>query len=559
MQVATNQGGGDIGLTGGIVTRHRELQRQRAVDVGDHDAVLLLAAMACLDRQGVGGEVKRRRPGDFPALQVIVVPLGLNRHPFRVAQADIVQIVTAELHGLPGGVGAAEVVFETVTDDNHVPPSEDGHPPVGGQTHGVDADDGGIQRQVGVADRRVGDGVGINRDRFPDFAVLHRVRVVPVFAFVASSSDEAAKAHPHHACFVVNAALDIAALNLAARIRAHTELAAGERGSGDVQRGRAHRCRGDTPHRLVHRVALDRPRQGQQAHRAAFGQFDHGNAGLVVDAARFGGGTGGGIEAVVEFTTPVKVGLAAGRKADAAGDNALVQGGQQIDTQDAAGRLFRASIFRLLAAIAHRHHKAVVNRRTGKGIDVFKPGKDKAVKRLDGLLVALGADDALAHRLLAVDGFGDAGGVVRFEFDGTGRVVNVAEVRASAVNQPAAAVVAHGDVGVHLPRVGLALLHLVVVVLDQHVKGHLKAARLDLPLREVEGDVAVVPPRRCLKLLGLRFAHRVIHFHVKMLVTAREVRQRNVAAAVVHRPRPCPGDIAHAVILRGFGAIVRPA
>ena len=236
-----------------------------------------------------------------------------------------------------------------------------------------------------------------------------------------------------------------------------------------------------------------------------------------------------------------------------------MQGGQKIDTQDAAGRLFRASIFRLLAAIAHRHHKAVVNRRTGKGIDVLKPGKDETVQRFDGLLVALGADDFLAHRLLAVDGFGDAGGVVRFEFDGTGRIVNDAEVRAVAINQPAAAVVAHGDVGVHLPRVGLALLHLVVVVFHEDIKGHLKTARLDLPLREVEGDVAVVPPRRSLKLLCLRFAHRVIHFHVKMLLAAGIVAEGNVAAAVVHRPRPCPRDVAHAVILGGFGAIVRPA
>ena len=236
-----------------------------------------------------------------------------------------------------------------------------------------------------------------------------------------------------------------------------------------------------------------------------------------------------------------------------------MQGGQQIDTQDAAGRLFRTRVLTLLAAIAHRHHKAVVYRRASQRTDVFVTGKDKTVKRLDGLLVALGADDFLAHRLLAVDGFGDAGHVVRFEFDRPRGVVDAAEVRASAVNQPAAAVVAHGDVGVHLPRVGLALLHLVIVVLDQHVKGHLKAARLDLPLREVEGDVAVMPPRRGLKLLCLRFAHRVIHFHVKMLLAAGIVAEGNVAAAVVHRPCPRPRDVAHAVILRGFGAIVRPA
>ena len=236
-----------------------------------------------------------------------------------------------------------------------------------------------------------------------------------------------------------------------------------------------------------------------------------------------------------------------------------MQGGQQIDTQDAAGRLFRASIFRLLAAIAHRHHKAVVNRRTSQRTDVFVTGKDEAVKRLDGLLVTLGADDFLAHRLLAVDGFRDAGGVIRFEFDGTGAVVNAAEVRAVAINQAAAAVVTHGDVGVHLPRVGFAFLHLVIVVLDQHVKGHLKTARLDLPLREIEGDVAVVPARRGLEFLRLRFAHRVIHFHVEMLLAARKERQHNVAAAVVHRPQPRARDIAHAVILRGFGAIVRPA
>ena len=456
-------------------------------------------------------------------------------------------------------MGAAEVVLQTVTDDNHVAPPEDGHPPVGGQTHGVDADDGGIQRQVGVADRRVGDGVGIDRDGFPDFAVLYRVGVIPVFALIPGGGNQAAKAHPYHARFVVNAALDIAALNLAPRIRAHTELAAGERGSGDVQRGRTHRCRGDTPHRLVHRVALDRPRQGQQAHRAAFGEINNGNAGLVVDAARFAGGTGGGIEAVVEFAPAVKIGLAAAGEADAAGNHALVQGRQQIHTQDAAGRLFRARVLTLLAAIAHRHHKAVVNRRTGKGIDVFKPGKDKAVQRLDGLLVALGADDALAHRLLAVDGFGDAGHVVRFEFDGTGRVVDAAEVRASAVNQATAAVIAHGDVGVHLPRVGLALLYLVVVVFHEDIKGHLEAARLDLPLREVEGDVAVVTARRGLKLLCLRLTHRVIHFHVKMLLAAGIVAEGNVAAAVVHRPCPGTRNVALSVILGGFGTIVRPA
>ena len=236
-----------------------------------------------------------------------------------------------------------------------------------------------------------------------------------------------------------------------------------------------------------------------------------------------------------------------------------MQGRQQVHAQHAAIGLFCSRVFGLLATVACAHGKGVIYGGAGECVDVFVSGKDHAVQRLDGLGAALGADDALAHRLFAVDGFRDAGHVVRLEFDRPRGVVDAAEVRAVAVNQAAAAVVAHGDVGVHLPRVGLAFLYLVVVVFHKDVKGHLERARLDLPLREVEGDVALSVARGRLEFLCLRFAHRVIHFHVKVSVAARKVCQRNVAAAVVHRPRPCPRDVAHAVILRGFGAIVRPA
>ena len=110
-----------------------------------------------------------------------------------------------------------------------------------------------------------------------------------------------------------------------------------------------------------------------------------------------------------------------------------------------------------------------------------------------------------------------------------------------------------------LAQVGLALLHLAVVVLNQQVPGHGEALRFDLRLAEVEADHALSVAQGGLEFFVLRLAHRVIHLDVEVLPAARKVRQGDVARAVVDFPAPGAGDVARAVILRRFGAIVRPA
>ena len=171
----------------------------------------------------------------------------------------------------------------------------------------------------------------------------------------------------------------------------------------------------------------------------------------------------------------------------------------------------------------------------------------------------MGGDYLLAHRLFAVDGFGDFDDRVRLKFDDAGRVVNRATADATGIAERARAVVAHGHIGVHLAGVGLTRLHFGVVVLNQHVVGELHAARLDLRLAEGEVDVAAAVACRRLPFGLLWLADAVIHLHIQPLLTAREASEGDVATAVIDRPRPRAGNVARAVVLRRFGgAVVRP-
>ena len=124
----------------------------------------------------------------------------------------------------------------------------------------------------------------------------------------------------------------------------------------------------------------------------------------------------------------------------------------------------------------------------------------------------------------------------------------------------ARAVVAHGDVGVNLARVRLALLYLAVVVLDEDVVHQLDRARFDLCLTEGEVDVAATVSAWRLPLGLLRLADRVVHLDVKALLAAGVAGERYRPRAVIDRARPGASDIARAVVLRALGgAVVRPA
>ena len=448
-----------------------------------------------------------------------------------------------------------------MADDNHVPPPKDGHTAIGGQAHRVDADGGGVERQVGIAHRVVADGVGIDLCRLPDFAVVtHRIGVVPILALVTSGCHPTAKAYPHHPGLVINLALDVAAGELAVVVGADVELAASERGGGDLQRAGADGRRRDAPHRRIDRVGGDGSGQRLQGQCARRCLLDGDDAGLVVDRADARRRPGGTVEAPVDFTAAVKVGFLADDKAYRAGDDALGQGRQQVDAQHAAGCLFCPRVLRLRRAETGAHHKALVNGRGGERLDVLVTGKHHAVERFDRLRRPLRGDNLLAHRLLAVDGFGDFDDRVRLKFDDAGRVVNRATADATGIAQRARTVIAHRHIGVDLTGVGLARLYFGVVVLDQYVVGEPHAARLDVALAEVKVDVAAAVTRRRFPLGLLRLADAVINLDVQPLLAAGKAGEGDVATAVIDRPRPRAGDVTRAVVLRRFGGtVVRPA
>ena len=326
-EVAANQCAGDVGVFGGVVAPGRELQAECAVDVGHHDAILLLPRVVGSNWHGVGGEVERCCPGNRPRLQVVIPPFGLDGLIFGVAQTDAVEVASRQLHRLARAVRAAEVVLKAMTNDNHVAAPEYRHAAIGGQAHRVDADGGGVQRQVGVTHRVVADGVGIDLFRSPNLAVVtHRIGVVPVFALVARCHDPLAKADAHHPGLVVYFALDVAAGELAVVVGADVELAAGERGGGDLQRAGADGRRRDAPHRRIDRVGGDGASECLQDRRARRCLLNGDDAGLVVDAADATGGAGRRIEPPVDFATTVKVGLLSDGKAHAAGDDLFGQG-----------------------------------------------------------------------------------------------------------------------------------------------------------------------------------------------------------------------------------------
>ena len=491
LQIAADERAGDVGVFFGIVTADRKLQLQGAVNVGDDDPVFFFCRVVGCYRHLIGREVERCRPGQRPRVEVVVVPLGLDGSIFGVTQAEAVNVVAREPHRLPGGMRAAEVIAEAVADDDHVAAPVDGHTAVGGQAHRVDTDGRGVEWQVGIGDGVVEDGVGIDLCRLPDCAVrTYCVWVVPILALVAGSHYPFAKARPHDASLVVDTALDVAAADFAAVVGAHVDLAAGERGGGDLQRGRADGRGRDAPHRRINRVGRYRASERLQVDRPGGCLLDGGHAGLVVDAADAHRRPGRRLQAVVELAATVKIHLAANRKAHRAGDDALGVAGQEVDAQRAGGRLFRARVLGLLPAKLGGDDKAVVNRRGGERLDVLVTGKHHAVERFDRLRRPLRGDNLLAHRLLAVDGFGDFDDRVRLKFDDAGRVVNRAARGAARVAERARAVVAHGHVGVDLAGVGLARLHFGVVVLDEDVVHQLDRARFDLCLAEGEVDVA---------------------------------------------------------------------
>ena len=172
----------------------------------------------------------------------------------------------------------------------------------------------------------------------------------------------------------------------------------------------------------------------------------------------------------------------------------------------------------------------------------------------------MGGDYLLAHRLLAVDGFGDFDHRVRLKFDDAGRVVNRATADATGIAQRARTVIAHRHIGVDLAGVGLTRLHFGVVVLYEDVVHQLDRARLDLCLAEGEVDVAAAVACRGFPLGGLRLADAVIDLDVEALLAAGVAAEGDVAAAVIDRPRPGAADVARAVVLRRLGcAVVRPA
>ena len=470
-------------------------------------------------------------------------------------------MVAREPHRLPGGMRAAEVILQAVADDYHVAAAEYRHTAIGGQAHRVDTDGRGVEWQVGIGDGVVEDGVGIDLCRLPDFAVrTYCVRVVPILALVAGSHHPLAKADAHHPGLVVDTALNVAACNLAAVVGAHVELPAAERGRGDLQRGRADGRGRDAPHRRINRVGRYRASERLQVDRPGGCLLDGGHAALVVDATDARRRPGRRLQAVVELAATVKIHLAANRKAHRAGDDALGVAGQEVDAQRAGGRLFAACVLGLLPAKLGAHHKAVVNRRGGERLDVLVTGKHHAVERFDRLRRALGGDYLLAHRLFAVDGFGDFDHRVRLKFDDAGRVVNRATADATGIAQRARTVIAHGHVGVDLAGVGLTRLHFGVVVLYEDVVHQLDRARLDLCLAEGEVDVAAAVAQRGFPLGVLRCADAVIDLDVEALLAAGVAGQGDVAAAVIDRPRPVAGDITGAVVLRRLGrAVVCPA
>ena len=342
----------------------------------------------------------------------------------------------------------------------------------------------------------------------PNFALgIDRVRVVPVGRLVARCRrNQLAKAQPHHAALVIHLPLDALAADFAARVGAHANLPAGERGGGNLHGAGADRRGRDAPHRSIDRVGRYGSRQRLQGEGTGGRLLDGGNAALVVDAADAAGGAAAGVQPPVELTATVKVHLAANRKAHRAGDDLLGECRQEVDAQHAAGRLLAARVLGLLSAVGGRHLKAVVNRCAGQGGDVLIALKDEAVERFDRLRRPLGGDNFLPHRLLAVDGFGDFYDAVGLELDDAGGVVDAAVADTTRVLEIAVAVIAHGHIRVNLARVRLALLYLAVVVLDEDVVHQFDRARLDAALAQGEVDVAAAVAHRRLPFGGLRLA-----------------------------------------------------
>ena len=286
--------------------------------------------------------------------------------------------------------------------------------------------------------------------------------------------------------------------------------------------------------------------------------LDGYHPGLVVDGADACCRTGGGIEPPVELAPAVKVHLAANGKAHAAGDDALIERRQQVNAQDAGSRLLCPRILRLLPAKLGAHHKAVVNRCGGERVNILVARKHQAVERGHRLGGAVG-HYFFSHRLLAVDGLGDFDHRLRLELDDAGGVVDRATADAARVLEIARAVIAHADVGVHLAGIRLALLDLMVIILNQHVVGHLDRARLDLCLVEADIDVARAVAQRGFPLGGLRWADRVIDLDVETLLAAGVAGERNRPSAVIHCASPGAGDVTRAVVLRRLGrAVVCP-